>query len=110
MGAAKEGLLALSVAVGLEVLWSMMEAEVAEIAGPKGKHFGNRQAFRHGTEKGSVILGGRKAAIRRPKVRATNGREIRLKTYEAFRTKAFLPKPALSGCCTVCPAGAIIWG
>lgn len=57
VGAAEEGLLALSVAVGLEVLRSMMEAEVAEIAGPKGKHLGNRQAFRHGTEKGSVVLG-----------------------------------------------------
>jgi hypothetical protein len=75
---ANDGLLALSVAVGLDVLRGMMEAKVAEIAGPKGKHNPNRQAVRHGSEKGSVVLGGRKAAIRRPRVRTMEGREVRL--------------------------------
>lgn len=58
MGAAKEGLLALAVAVGLDVLRSMMEAEVTAIVGPKGKHNPNRKAFRHGAEEGRVVLGG----------------------------------------------------
>jgi putative transposase len=44
MGAAKEGLLALAVAVGLDVLRSMVEAEVTAVVGPKGKHNPNRQA------------------------------------------------------------------
>lgn len=44
MGAAKEGLLALSVAVGLEVLRSMMEAEVTEIAGPRSIFLGSRHS------------------------------------------------------------------
>lgn len=89
MGAAKEGLLALSVAVGLEVLRSMMEIEVKEIAGPKSKHFPGRKAFRHGTEKRSVVLGGRKVAIERPRVRTKGGHEIRLKTYEALKDESF---------------------
>ena len=67
MGAAKEGLLALAVAVGLDVLRSMMEAEVTAIVGPKGKHNPNRKAFRHGTEEGRVVLGGRKVPIQRPR-------------------------------------------
>jgi hypothetical protein len=37
VGAAKEGLLSLSVAVGLGVLSSMMEEEVDDVVGPKGK-------------------------------------------------------------------------
>ena len=37
-GAAKEGLLALSVGVGLGVLHEIMEAEVDEVVGPKGRH------------------------------------------------------------------------
>ena len=37
-GAAKEGLLALSVGVGLGVLHELMEAEVDEVVGLKGKH------------------------------------------------------------------------
>jgi hypothetical protein len=37
-GAAKEGLLALSVGVGLGVLHEIMDAEVDEVVGPKGRH------------------------------------------------------------------------
>ena len=44
VGAAKEGLLALSVGVGLGVLSSMMEEEVDDIVGPKGKHNPERVA------------------------------------------------------------------
>ncbi len=48
-GAAKEGLLALSVGVGLGVLHELMAAEVEEVVGPKGKHDPDRTAVRHGT-------------------------------------------------------------
>ena len=43
-GAAKEGLLALSVGVGLGVLHELLEAEVDEVVGPKGKHDRDRSA------------------------------------------------------------------
>ena len=38
VGAAKEGLLALSVGVGLGVMAELMDEEVTEVVGPKGKH------------------------------------------------------------------------
>ena len=38
VGAAREGLLALSVGVGLGVVHELMELEVTEVVGPKGKH------------------------------------------------------------------------
>lgn len=38
VGAAREGLLALSVGLGLSVVHELMEAEVSEVVGPKGKH------------------------------------------------------------------------
>ena len=38
VGAAREGLLALSVEVGLGVLRELLEAEVDQVVGPKGKH------------------------------------------------------------------------
>jgi hypothetical protein len=44
VGAAKEGLLALSVGVGLGVLTELMEEEVDEVVGPKGKHNADRVA------------------------------------------------------------------
>src|ERR1043165_1154759 len=48
VGAAKEGLLALSVGVGLGVLAELMEEEVDEVVGPKGQHDADRTAVRHG--------------------------------------------------------------
>src|SRR5205085_4835087 len=49
-GAAKEGLLAFSVGIGLAVLDELFEAEVPRLAGPKGKHDADRRAYRHGHE------------------------------------------------------------
>ena len=72
-GAAKEGLLALSVGVGLGVLGELMAEEVDDIVGPKGRHDPGRGAVRHGSEAGGVTLGGRRVPVTRPRVRATDG-------------------------------------
>ena len=74
VGAAKEGLLALSVGVGLGVLAELMEDEVDEVVGPKGKHDPERVAVRHGHEAGEVTLGGRRVAVERPRVRTRRRR------------------------------------
>ncbi len=85
VGAAREGLLALSVGVGLRVVHELMEAEVSEIAGPKGKHDSDRIANRHGHEEGSMTLGGRRVPISRPRVRSADGeRELPVATYQYF--------------------------
>src|ERR1700674_1943872 len=52
VGAAREGLLALSVGVGLGVLAELTEEEVDEVVGPKGEHDRDRAAVRHGHEAG----------------------------------------------------------
>jgi hypothetical protein len=44
-----------------------MEAEVTEIVGPKGKHNPERTAKRHGHERGSMTLGGRRVEVSRPR-------------------------------------------
>ncbi len=62
VGAAREGLLALSVGVGLGVVHELMELEVAEVVGPKGKHDLDRTAKRH-AEDGSMTLGGRRVQV-----------------------------------------------
>jgi hypothetical protein len=54
----QEGLLALAVGTGLQVMQAMMAEDVAAVCGPKGKHDPARTAVRHGTEAGSVTLGG----------------------------------------------------
>lgn len=85
VGAAREGLLALSVGVGLGVVHELMEAEVEEVVGPKGKWNRDRAAKRHGHEHGSMTLGGRRVKVDRPRVRtADDERELPLATYEHF--------------------------
>jgi putative transposase len=74
VGSAKEGLLALSVGVGLGVLAGLMEEEVVDVVGAKGKHDPERVAVRHGHESGEVTLGGRRIAVERPRVRSADGR------------------------------------
>src|SRR5262249_29739443 len=68
VGAAREGLLALRVGVGLSIVDELMEAEVEEVVGPKGKWNPDRTAKRHGHEDGSMTLGGRRVPVRRPRM------------------------------------------
>ena len=85
IGVAREGLLALSVEVGLGVLGELLEAEVDQVVGLKAKHNPERTAVRHGHEDGEVTLGGRRVAVERPRVRTADGEaEVPLATYEHF--------------------------
>jgi transposase-like protein len=96
VGAAREGLLALSVEVGLGVLHELLELEVDEVVGPKGKWDRDRTAVRHGHEDGEVTLGGRRLAVKRPRVRTADGeREVTLETYEHFADRDRLGRLAL---------------
>ena len=53
VGAAREGLLAQSVGVGLGVMHELMAEEVEEVCGPMGKQDRERVAYRHGGDDGA---------------------------------------------------------
>ena len=72
VGAAREGLLALSVGLGLGVVHQLMEREVDEVVGPKRKRNPDRTAKRHGHEDGSMTLGGRRVPVSRPRMRTAD--------------------------------------
>ena len=89
-------LLALSVEVGLGVLGELLEEEVEQLVGPKGRWNPDRTAVRHGHEDGEVTLGGRRVAVKRPRVRTADGEsEISLRTYEHFADRDLLGRAAL---------------
>jgi transposase-like protein len=93
---AREGLLALSVGVGLGVLAELMEEEVTEVVGAKGSHDPDRVAVRHGHEAGEVTLGGRRVAVERPRVRSADGRsELPLTIYRHFADRDPLTRVVL---------------
>jgi hypothetical protein len=58
----QEGLLALAVGAGLQVMSTLMEENVTAVCGPKGKPDPGREAVRHGAGAGSVTLGWAQAA------------------------------------------------
>ena len=96
IGAAKEGLLALSVATGLGVLHELLEDEVDDVVGPKGRKNPQRTAVRHGHEGGEVTLGGRRVPVERPRVRTADGAaEVGLVTYAHFADRDPLTRVVL---------------
>jgi transposase-like protein len=96
VGAAKEGLLALSVGVGLGVLDELMAEEVEEVCGPRGKHDPDRSAYRHGSDDGAVTLGGRRVPVQRPRMRTKDGEEeVPCRTYEHFAARDQLSRVVL---------------
>ena len=93
---AKEGLLALAVGTGLQVMAAMFAEDAGRLCGPEGRHNPDRAGYRHGAGAGSVTLGGRRVAVTRPRVRAADGSgELRLPSYDLFSGTEILGKMAL---------------
>ena len=87
MALASEGLLALSLRVGLEVFRQMLDTDVEELAGARGTHNPDRKAYRHGTEATRVVMGGQKVTAQRPRVRSKDGAELQLPTLGLFQNE-----------------------
>lgn len=96
VGRMREGLLALAVGAGLQVMDTLMAEGVTALAGPRGKHDPGRTAVRHGTEAGSVVLGGRRVPVTRPRVRTVDGSaEVPVPAYEMFSSTELLTELAM---------------
>jgi putative transposase len=94
--AIREGLMAFSCAAGMVVIAEMMEEEITAMAGPRGKHDPDRTAERNGSAPGSVVLGGRKVPVSRPRtVRTDGGGEIGLDSYAVFSSTDLLTQVAM---------------
>ena len=95
-GELREGLLAFAVGTGLQVMAALMEEDVTAVCGPKGRHNAERVGVRHGHERGSVSLGGRRIPVQRPRMRAADGSgELPVCSYELFAGTEVLGRMAL---------------
>jgi putative transposase len=93
---AKEGLLALAVGTGMQVMAAMFAEDAERLCGPEGKHNPGRAGYRHGSEAGSVTLGGRRVPVTRPRVRAASGSgELHLPSYDLFSCTEVLGRLAM---------------
>ena len=69
---------------GLQMMSLLMEEEVRALAGERSQPQPGRTANRWGKGPGYCVVMGQKVPIERPRVRTTNGQEVRLGSYEMF--------------------------
>jgi putative transposase len=91
-----DGLLSFCTAAGIAALYSLMEEDVVNIVGAKGKHIPDRQAYRHGTEATNVTVAGTTTPILRPRIRTLGGQEVIIESYELARNSDLLCQVALN--------------
>jgi putative transposase len=94
-GAIKDGLMAFCCSAGLAVVSQIMEEELTDKVGPKGRHDPERTATRNGAAPGSVVLGGRTLPVRRPRATKAGGGEVHLDSYDAFNDRDLLSQLAV---------------
>jgi hypothetical protein len=72
-GSVRERLPALAVGEGMQVMAAMMAESVTALCSARGGHDPDQRAVRHGTEAGSVVLGGRRVPVRNPGLHGEEG-------------------------------------
>ena len=102
---ARTELFELAVRSGLKVLETVLEEDRVAVCGPRYAHVPERRASRAGTVTSDVVLGGRKVAVRRPRVRA-DGREVPLPTFQAMADVDPLNRGSSSRCSWGSPPAA----
>ena len=79
---AKNAFFALCVQTGKQVLAALMEQDRTVLCGVKGQPDAQRRALRGGHTPSRVTLGGRRIDVRRPRVRAIEGGELWLPSFQ----------------------------
>src|SRR5260370_26288701 len=72
---------------GMHALVTLLEEERTELCGPRYKHVEGRKASRAGHAAGELVMGGRRASVRRPRVRSVEGQEVELPSWEQFSSE-----------------------
>ncbi len=63
---------------GLQLMDLLMQEEVRELVGERSQRQPDRTASRWGSERGYCVVMGQKVPIKRPRVRTTEDKEVRL--------------------------------
>jgi transposase-like protein len=87
-GACREGLMAVAVEAGLATALAIMNDEAARLCGPWNARDAQRACERGGTTATSVVMGGQRLPLRRPRVHEVahggRGAEVPLETFGVF--------------------------
>jgi hypothetical protein len=91
----REGLREVVHTAGMLAVEAILEEERTALCGPRGEHQSDRACVRGGHARGALCLGGRRVAVKRPRVRSTTGGEVKLPCWEQFRREDPLRERAL---------------
>jgi len=94
-GLVREALYETVIATGLACVGEVLEAERSELCGVRYQHLPGRQALRVGHVASSLVLGGRRVAVRRPRVRSVDGHELSLPSWGEWSARDPLTERAL---------------
>src|SRR5271155_2411285 len=77
-GMVREALYDTVIGAGLACVEEVLERERVALCGERYEHLADRQALRAGHVASSLVLGGRRVAVLRPRARSVAGRELRV--------------------------------
>jgi putative transposase len=83
-------------AAGMEALGAMMEADVEAACGPRHGRVEDRAAHRWGSTRGRIGFHGGKVAVERPRVRAVDGREVSIPSWDRAVSEDWLGRWAMN--------------
>ena len=81
---------------GIATLTQMMEQDAAELCGSRYEREDGRDAYRWGKTQGRVGFHGGTVKVERPRVRAKDGAEVPLPSWEAAQSQDFLSRWAMN--------------
>lgn len=86
----------LCLAAGMEALSVMMEADVEAACGPRHGRVEEREAHRWGSTRGRIGFHGGKVAVERPRVRAVDGGEMAIPSWDRAVSEDWLGRWAMN--------------
>ena len=94
-GLVREALYETVIGAGLACVDEVLEAERVALCGARYEHLADRQALRAGHVASSLVLGGRRVAVSRPRARSVEGRELKLPSWREWSARDPLEQRAV---------------
>jgi transposase-like protein len=95
-GLVREALYDTVIGAGLACVDEVLEAERVALCGARYEHRAERQALRAGHAASSLVLGGRRVAVSRPRVRGVANCELKLPSWQEWSARDPLDERALA--------------
>jgi transposase-like protein len=91
----REALYDTVIGAGLACVDEVLETERVALCGERYEHLSDRQALRAGYVASSLVLGGRRVAVQRPRARSVAGRELGLPSWREWSARDPLEQRAV---------------